>query len=126
MCIIANLPVFMYQSIPAVSSPPGLLEGICPPFQSWGWGICKFCAARGSGICQPRGYSGTFETRAVSYQNITTQRILLKKKKIGGCKCMFSILCMHLFIAQVKLSRCYLLSLTSKHLNFLFRMFYKA
>ena len=38
-------------------SPPGLLRGICPPFQSRGWGICKFCAARGPGICKPRGYA---------------------------------------------------------------------
>ena len=39
------------------------------------------------------------------YQNITTQRILLEKcisahpSKTGGCKGMFSILCMHFFIA---------------------------
>ena len=29
------------------------------------------------GICQPRGHSRAFDTHAVSYQNITTQRILL-------------------------------------------------
>ena len=28
-------------------SPPGLLRGICPPCQSRGWGIYKFCAAQG-------------------------------------------------------------------------------
>ena len=82
------------------AQPPRLLQGICPPFQSQGWSICKFCAARGPGICQSRGYSRTFETHAVSYQNITTQRILLKKR---------------LLKKEVKLSRCYLLSLTSKH-----------
>ena len=32
------------------------MQGICPPFQSRGWGICKFCAARGPGICQARGH----------------------------------------------------------------------
>ena len=100
----------MHQSIPAASSSPsppaGLPRGIFPPFQSKGWGICKFCAARGPGICQPRGYFRAFETHAVSYQNITTQRVLLKKKsrlahlsRTGGCKGMFSILCMHFFIA---------------------------
>ena len=26
--------------------PPGLLRGICPPCQSRGWGISKFCTAR--------------------------------------------------------------------------------
>ena len=39
----------MHQSIPAAPSPPGLLRGICPPCQSRGWGICKFCTARGPG-----------------------------------------------------------------------------
>ena len=42
--------------------------------------ICKFCSARGADICQPRGYSKDFDTHAVSYQNITTQRILLEKQ----------------------------------------------
>ena len=78
--------------------PPGLLQGIC---QSWGWGICKFCAAWGLGICRPQGYSQAFDTYIVSYQNITTQRILLEKqaywliyqrqeKSEEGCKGMFS------------------------------------
>ena len=73
----------MHQSIPAAPSPsppPGLLRGICPPCHSRGWGICKFCAARWAGICQPQGHSRSFDTHAVSYQNITTQRILLGKK----------------------------------------------
>ena len=74
----------MHQSIPAAPSssppPPGLLRGICPPCHSRGWGICKFCAARWAGICQPQGHSWSFDTHAVSYQNITTQRILLGKK----------------------------------------------
>ena len=38
--------------------PPGLLRGICPPCQSRGWGICKFCAAR--------GHSWAFDTHVVS------------------------------------------------------------
>ena len=36
-----------------------------------------FCAARGPGICQRRA----FDTHAISYQNITTQR---KNKQIGS------------------------------------------
>ena len=48
--------------------PPGLLRG-----------ICQFCSARGPGICQPRGYSQAFDMHAVSYQNITTLRILMEK-----------------------------------------------
>ena len=78
--------------------PLGPMQGIC---QSRGSGICKFCAAWGPGICQPQGYSQAFDTYMVSYQNITTQRILLEKQaywliyqrqeKIEeGCKGMFS------------------------------------
>ena len=64
--------------------PPVLLRGICLPCQSRGWGNCKFCTARRPGICQPPGHSRTFDTHAVSYQNITTQKVLLEKKQIGS------------------------------------------
>ena len=70
---------FMHQSIPPVPSPHPP-PPICPPCQSRGWGICKFCTARGPGICQPRGHSRAFDTHMVSYQNITTQMVLLEKK----------------------------------------------
>ena len=60
--------------------PPQLLRGICPPFQFRGWSICKFCVARGPGIYPPRGQPQAFEIHAVSYQHITTQRILLEKQ----------------------------------------------
>ena len=33
---------------------------------------------------QPRGHSRVFDTHAVSYQNITTQKVLLEKKQIGS------------------------------------------
>ena len=80
---------FMRQSIlPAPNPPPPptpwLLRRICPPCQSRGWGICKFCTARGPGICQPQGHSQAFDTHAGSYQNITTQKVLLEKKQIGS------------------------------------------
>ena len=103
----------MHQSIPPAPSPPPsprLLRAICRPCQSRGCGICKFFTAQGRGICQPRGHSLS-NTHAVSHQNVTTQRVLLeKKKRIGssvkdrkklneGCKGMFSILCMLFFIA---------------------------
>ena len=72
-------------------------------------GICQFCPAWGPGICQPWGYSQASDMHVVSYQNITTLRILPEKQaywlnyqgqeKIEeGCKDMFSILCMHFFI----------------------------
>ena len=74
----------MHQSIPAVPRPPppplGLLCGICTPCQSRGWDICKFYAAWGPGISQCRGQPRPFDMHTVSYQNITTQRILLEKQ----------------------------------------------
>ena len=73
----------MHQSFPAAPSNPGLLGSICPPCQSQGWGIYKFCAAWRPGVCQPRGHSRALNTYVVSYQN-TTQRILLGKKIIGS------------------------------------------
>ena len=67
----------MHQSIPpALRHPP-------PPFGLLR-GICKFCTARGPGICHPRGHSRAFDTHAVSYRNITTQRGLLEKTQIGS------------------------------------------
>ena len=64
-------------------APPGQLRGIFPPCQSRGWGISKFCAARGLGICQPPGHSRAFDTHTVSYQNITTQKVLLEKSRLA-------------------------------------------
>ena len=82
MKLVRNSRNLMHQSIAAAPSPPPprLLRTICPPCQSRGLGICKFCVARGPSICQPRGHFRAFDTHAVSYQNITTQRILLGKK----------------------------------------------
>ena len=71
---------FNLRPAPALPPPPGLLRGICTPCQSWGWGICKFCTARGPGIRQPWGHSRGFDTHAVSYQNMTTHKVLLEKK----------------------------------------------
>ena len=71
--IITELCISQFQLRPAPSGP---LWGICPHCQSGEWGICKSCAARGPGICQPL----PFDTHAVSYQNITTQRTLLEKQ----------------------------------------------
>ena len=55
-----------------------------PPPRGLLRGICKFCTARGLGICQPRGHSRAFDTHAVSYQNITIHMVLLEKKQIGS------------------------------------------
>ena len=77
---------------------------------SGGGAFANFFAARGPCIYQLRGRPRAFDTHAVSYPNITIQRILLEKQadwlicqgweKIEEvCKGMFSILCMHFFIA---------------------------
>ena len=64
--------------------PPGYCGAFARLVSPGGWGICKFCTARGPGICQPPGHSRAFDTHAVSYQNITTQKVLLEKKQIGS------------------------------------------
>ena len=64
----------MHQSIPpAPSSPPGY----CGAY-------ARLVSPVGGGICQPPGHSRAFDTHAVSYQIITTQKVLLKKKQIGS------------------------------------------
>ena len=69
--------------LPLSPSPPATV-GHLPALSVRGSGICSFCTARGPGICQPRGHSRAFDTHAVSYQNITTQKVLLEKKQIGS------------------------------------------
>ena len=101
----------MDQSIPAApSAPPGYCRAFARLVSPGAGAFANFCAARGPGICQPRGHSRAFDKQAVSYQHITTQRILLRTKadwlichgheKIREvCKGMFLILCTHFFIA---------------------------
>ena len=76
----------MHQSIPAAPSqppPPPATAGHLPALSVPGVRHkCKLCIAQGSGICQPRGHSRAFDTHTVSYQNITTQKVLLEKKQI--------------------------------------------
>ena len=66
----------VHRSIPAWPRPPPprLLRYICPAIQSRGWGICK---NPGAGHLPTLGLF----PRAVSYQNITTHKILLGKKR---------------------------------------------
>ena len=51
--------------IPSVNStctqhPPGFRGGHLTALSVREWGICKFCIARGPGICQPRGLFPSF------------------------------------------------------------------
>ena len=74
-------------------SNPRATAGHLPAFLVWVGGggggvvICKFCAARGPGICQPRGNLRKIADRVAHLS------------RTGGCKGMFSILCMQFFIA---------------------------
>ena len=80
--VLNDVPL-MHQSIPDALSPPS--PGYCGAFArlSRGWGIRKFCTARGPGICQPQGHFRAFDTLAVFYENITTQKVLVEKMQIG-------------------------------------------
>ena len=82
--LVCNASVNSTRAQHPPTPSPEQLQGICPPCQSRGWGICKFCTARGPHICQPQGPFPSFDTHAISYQNITTQKVLLKKKQIGS------------------------------------------
>ena len=94
----------MHHSIPAAPSP------YHPPPQATVGHLQILRCTGGRGICQPQGHPRAFDTDAVSYQNITTERILLEKQAewliVQGrekteevCRGMFSILCTHFFIA---------------------------
>ena len=94
----------MHQSRPAAPSLPRATAGRFARIVSPGGGALAKLR------CQPRGHPLTFDTHVASYPNITTQRIFLEKqadwlisqgreKIVEGSKDVFSILCMHFFIA---------------------------
>ena len=80
---------------------PWLLQGICPPCQSWGRGICKFCAARGLGSCQPQssdtcGFLSEYNyTEDFTGKTSRLAHLSMKRKIEEVCKGMFLILCIH-------------------------------
>ena len=81
-----KLRKFDVQAIKCLSHSNASVNSSCaqPPPPPPGQGYCRafanFCSARGPGICQPQSYSQAFNMHAVSYQSITTQRILLEKQ----------------------------------------------
>ena len=96
----------MHQSISSALSLSTATVGHLPAFSAPGVRHLQILRCPWAGrLPGTRGYSRAFDTHAVSYQNITTQRILLEKIRLahlsrtGGCKGMFSILSMHFFIA---------------------------
>ena len=77
--------IIMHQCAQPPPPPhPGLLRVICLPRHSRGGAFANFALPRGPGICQPRGHLRAFDTHAVSYKNITRQKVLLEKKQIGS------------------------------------------
>ena len=104
-----NIPrhyILMHQSIPAAPSPPGYCGAFARLVSPRDGAFANFTLPGRRAFANPE----LLKKHAVSYQNITTQRILLEKQadwlicqgweKIEEvCKGMFSILCMHFFIA---------------------------
>ena len=106
---------FSYNVYASVNSsctqhPPGATAGHLPVLLVPGVGHLQILCCPGAGHLPTRSHSWAFDTHAVSYQKITTQRILLGKKadwlicqgqeKLKRfLKGMFLILCMHFFIA---------------------------
>ena len=80
-----NASLYASVNSSCAQTTPMATAGHFPALSVPGWGICKFCAARGPGICQPRGQSRGIDMQAVSYQNITTHRgFHWERKRIGS------------------------------------------
>ena len=110
VCISQTISAAPRPPPPLPPTPFQAITGHFPALQPRGWGISKFCAARGSEFPNHEATTEIFGTHVISNPNITTQRILLGKQADwlicqGGqrikedCKGMFSFLCMSSFIA---------------------------
>ena len=101
----------MHQSIPTAPDPsPGYCGAFSPLVSPGGGAFANFSLPRGRAFANPGAIPELSNAHAVSYQNVTTQRVLLEKKADWlicqgqeyieeGCKGMFSILCLDFFIA---------------------------
>ena len=78
------LTVFASVNSTCAQPPPGDTVWHLPALSVPGAGHLQILHCPGAGLCQPRGHSRAFDTHAVSYQNITTQKVLLEKKQIGS------------------------------------------
>ena len=79
----------MHQSIPAAPSPPPPpLPGYCGAFarlvSPGGRAFANFALPGGRAFANPGAISELLTGHAVSYQNITTRKVLLEKKQIGS------------------------------------------
>ena len=80
--------LLIYQSIPPAPSlsppPPGYSRAFARLVSPGGGAFANFALPGGQVFANARGHSRAFDTYAVSYQNITTQKVLLEKKQIGS------------------------------------------
>ena len=79
----------MHQSIPPAPShpppPPQATAGHLPGLVRPGDGaFASFTLPGGRAFANLRAIPELFDTLAVSYHNVTTQRVLLEKKQIGS------------------------------------------
>ena len=77
----------MHQSIPPAPSgppPPGLLRAFACLVNLGGGAFANFLLPGDRAFANPGAIPGLSNTHAVSYQNVTTQRVLLEKKKQIG------------------------------------------
>ena len=64
--------------------PPGYCGAFARLVSPGGGAFANFALPGSRAFANPRGHSRAFDTHAVSYQNITTQKVLLEKKQIGS------------------------------------------
>ena len=87
---LANSPsvyiyTVMHQSIPGAPPPPSpATAGHFPVLWVPGVGHLQILHCPGARHLPTRALSWAFDMHAVSYQNITTQKVLLEKKQIGS------------------------------------------
>ena len=76
--------MIIHQSIPPAPRPPRATAGHLHALSVPGVGHLQILHCPGAGHSPTPGHSRGFHTHAVSYQNITTQKVLLEKKQIGS------------------------------------------
>ena len=64
--------------------PPGYCGEFARLDSPGGGAFANFALPGGRAFANPRGHSRAFDTHAVSYQNITTQKVLQETKQIGS------------------------------------------
>ena len=77
----------MHQSIPPAPSPsfpPGYCGAFARLVSPGGGAFANFSLPGGGAFFNTGAIPKLLNTHAVSYQNITTQRVLLEKKQIGS------------------------------------------